>query len=172
IDTGHPDVLAWARDRLDAGVQARLDLRPGTEHTLEQVLDMWMQAYVPAHEGFAPVTDAAATREQFRTWFSDNLDLRPSFVARAPDGRTVAATLMTAEIDGILVPNLLDLAPGHGSALTGAAACVAATLLAVSPRPVEFEGHVDQDLYMSVMAMVPHRAAGVLTPMDMVLVRG
>lgn len=171
VPTDHPDVHAWAHGRLEAAERAGVEVRPGTERTMDELLDLWMEAYVPAHEGFAPVKDVDATREMFRSWFEDSLDRASSFIARA-DGRTVAATMMTAEIDGILVPNMLELSPGRPQAETGAAACVAATLLAVSPRPVEFEGHVDQALYMTVVGMIPHRSAGVLTPMDMVRIQG
>ncbi|MGC5584794.1 hypothetical protein [Ornithinimicrobium sp. W1665] len=172
IRTSHPDVLAWSQERLAKAERERLALAPGTDFTLEELLDLWMVAYVPAHQGFLPVKDVEATREAFRTWFAGSLDREASFVARAGDGRAVAATMMTAVIDGILVPNMVDVSPGHPASQTAAAACVAATILAVSPRPVEFEGHVDQALYMSVMDMVPHRSAGVLTPMDMVRIQG
>ncbi|WP_289018368.1 hypothetical protein [uncultured Ornithinimicrobium sp.] len=172
IPTDHPDVLAWSHEGLSAAELERLTLTPATDFTVEQLLDLWMVAYVPAHEGFLPVKDADATREKFRRWFAERLDRESSFVARDGDGHVVAATMMTAEIDGVLVPSLVEVWPGHPVAETAASACVAATVLAVSPRPVEFEGHVDQALYMSVMEMVPHRSAGVLTPMDMVRIQG
>lgn len=172
IPTSHPDVLAWSKERLATAERERLALAPGTDFTLEELLDLWMVAYVPAHQGFLPVKDAEATRAMFRTWFVESLDREASFVARAGDGHVVAATMMTAEIDGILVPNLVEVSPGHPASQTAASACVAATVLAVSPRSVEFEGHVDQALYLSVMEMVPHRSAGVLTPMDMVRIQG
>lgn len=172
IPTDHPDVLAWSHERLARAEREQLALASGTDFTLEELLDIWMAAYVPAHEGFLPVKDADATREMFRRWFAERLDREPSFVARDGDGHVVAATMMTAEIDGVLVPNLVEVSPGHPASETAASACVAATVLTVSPRPVEFEGHVDQPLYMSVMEMVPHRSAGVLTPMDMVRIQG
>ena len=81
---------------------------------------MWMAAYVPAHEGFLPVKDADATREMFRRWFAERLDREPSFVARDGDGHVVAATMMTAEIDGVLVPNLVEVSPGHPASETAA----------------------------------------------------
>ncbi|GGK75899.1 hypothetical protein GCM10011509_25610 [Ornithinimicrobium pekingense] len=172
IPSGDPDVHAWAHGRLGSAERDGIVLRRGTELTLDQLLDLWMEAYLPAHESFAPVKDVAETRETFRTWFSRGLDREATFVALAGDGRALAGSMMTSEIDGILVPAMIELAPEHPSGTTGAAACVAATLLAVSPRAVELEGHVDQRLYMSVLETIPHRSAGVLTPMDMVRIQG
>ena len=172
IPAGHPDVHGWGHGRLEAAERDGIVLRRGTELTLEELLDLWMEAYLPAHEDFMPVTDVEATREVFRTWFTRSLDREASFVAHAADGRALAGTVLASEIDDVLVPTVIELSPEHPLGVTGAAACVAATLLAVSPRAVELEGHVDQVLYMSVLETIPHRSAGVLTPMDMVRIEG
>lgn len=171
VPSGHPDVQDWARQRLAAAERAGVELRPGAEHTLDELLDLWMQAYLPMHESWAPVTDVAATREMFRTAFTESLNTAATFVAHT-DGHALAATLTTAELDGIPVPCMIELAPGHTAVEAGAAASMAAVLMALSPRSVEFEGHVDEPLYMRILQTIPHTGAGALTPMDLVRMQG
>ncbi|RIK16920.1 MAG: hypothetical protein DCC50_03390 [Acidobacteria bacterium] len=166
VPTGHADVLEWARGRLEDAEQAGVELRPGTELAVEELLDLWMPAYVRMHEHWAPVSDENLMREVFRDLFAGTLRQQDTFVA-AVAGHPVAATFMNA-YDGVLVPLMIETAPGHPAAETAGAASMAAMIRSVSPRPVEFEGHADEPTYMRILETIPHVAAGDLTPMDFV----
>lgn len=166
VPTGHADVLEWARARLEEAGHGGVELRTGMAFTTEELLGLWMGAYLPMHGSWAPVADADAARELFRGVLADVLDVERTFVA-CVDGQPVAATFLNA-FDGALVPLMVETEPGHRAGETAAAASMAAMLRAVSPRPVEFEGHADEPVYMRILETIPHRSAGALTPMDMV----
>lgn len=166
IPAGHGDVQEWAAERLGEAARAGVELRTGMQYTTEELLDLWMDAYLRMHERWAPVADVQRTREVLRRSLADTLDAEGTFVASV-DGRPVAVTFLNA-YDGALVPLMVEAEPGHPAAETAAAASMAAMLRQVSPRPVEFEGHVDEPVFMRVLETVPHRSAGALTPMDMV----
>lgn len=172
VPTGHPDVHAWVRTRLEAADRERMQLLPGSEFGLEELLDLWIDAYLPMHQTWAPVTDVDALRDGFATWFAEGLDPENTFVVSAEDGQPVAATFMVGELDGVLVPSMIQVQRGHPAAETGAAASMAAVLRAVGPRPVEFEGHADEPLYLRILESIPHRTSGRITPMHMVQIAG
>lgn len=166
IPTGHADVQAWARTRLEEADPIGVELRTGMEYTTEELLDLWMGAYLRMHASWAPVSDADATREVFRGVLAETLDVERTFVA-CVDRQPIAVTFLNA-FDGALVPLMVETEPGHPAAEPAAAASMAAVLSAVSPHPVEFEGHADEPLYLRILETIPHRSAGALTPMDMV----
>lgn len=171
VPTGHPEVHAWVRARLETAEQQGVQLGTGRELGLEALLDLWVEAYLPMHERWAPVTDVEALREGFDRWFAGGLDTEHTFVATA-EGDPVAATFLVGELDGVVVPCMVEVQRDHPAAETAAAASMAAVLEAVSPRPVEFEGHVDEPVYMRILESIPQRAAGQLTPMDIVRIEG
>lgn len=166
VPTDHADVQEWARGRLEDAEQAGIELRDGSEYTVEELLDLWMSAYLRMHERWAPVSDENVMREVFRGMFADTLRAQDTFVAVGA-GQPVAATFMNA-FDGALVPLMIETAPGHPVVETAAAASMAAMIRNVSPHPVEFEGHADEPTYMRILVSIPHVAAGDLTPMDFV----
>lgn len=168
VPAGHADVQEWAGARLEEAAQAGVELRTGMQHTTDELLDLWMDAYLRMHERWAPVADAQHMREVFRRLFADTLDAGGTFVARV-GGQPVAATFLNA-YEGALVPLMVEVQPGHPAAETAAAASMAAMLSSVTPHPVEFEGHVDEEVYMRILETLPHRSAGRLTPMDLVQV--
>lgn len=170
IPTGHPEVEAWIGERIEDARREGVELRPGSAFTTDELVDLAVDPYVRQHAHWAPVGDVDALPSQLRRWFAADLDADATSVALV-QGRPVAVTYLASEIDGVPVPLLMEIQPGHPRIETCAAATMAATLEAVSPRPVEFEGHADEAVYMRVLGTIPRRSAGTLTPMDIVQIR-
>ena len=63
------------------------------EYTTEELLDLWLGAYLRMHASWAPVSDADATREVFRGVLAETLDVERTFVA-CVDMQPIAVTFL------------------------------------------------------------------------------
>lgn len=165
--TAHPQVQAWAQAQLDRSQSAALRLASGDQYTLDELLDMWMAPYLRMHEDWAPTGDVEATREAFARRFAQDLDLARTTVA-VIDDRPVAAVFAVGPFDGTLMPILIQIDDHHPRAEESARAAIAGMLVRSTPTPVEFDGHADEPVYMSILEQIPQRSRGTLTPMNLV----
>ncbi|GAA1186977.1 hypothetical protein GCM10009584_31400 [Ornithinimicrobium humiphilum] len=164
--SAHPEVQAWAEDQL---VRSSNDvcLEAGDRYSLDDLLDMWMAAYVRMHEDWAPTGDVEATRQAFAGRFAHDLDLHRSSISLI-EGRPTAAVFTIGPLDGILMPVLIEIDPRHPGRELAARAAIATMLVRAAPTPVEFDGHADEPTYMRILQDIPQRSNGKLTPMNLV----
>lgn len=165
--TDHPEVHAWAKHQLEAARSSGINLKAGTDFTMDELLDMWMAPYPRMHESWAPTSDVEATREAFRGRFKQDLHLDRTVIA-SHEGRAVAATFTVGPFDGTYMPIMMELQLSHRMSEPSARASIAAMLTRTSPTPVEFDGHADEPVYMRILETIPQRSAGARTPMNLI----
>lgn len=181
FDTASKDVQTWAAETLREAEARGATVCSGAVCTLDELLDLWVAPYLRMHQGWAPIDDVAVAREGFCRRFEESLDRELTAVAEVA-GTVVAATFVVGPFDGVLMPILIQVDPpaeapavpgGSGEAHElAAAATIAAVLSRAEPLPVEFDGHADDAVYLSILERIPGRSAGALTPMDLVRVGG
>lgn len=165
--TDHPEVQAWAKAQLDQPPTPELRLATGDQYSLEELLDMWMAPYLRMHQDWAPTSDVEATRQAFAGRFAEDLDLERTTLA-VIDDRPVAAVFTVGPFDGTFMPIMIQVDHQHPRGEQAATAAIASMLIRSTPTPVEFDGHADEPVYMSILEQIPRRSSGTLTPMNLV----
>lgn len=164
--SAHADVQAWAQEQLGLS-RPGVHVESGDQYSLEDLVDMWMAPYLRMHENWAPTGDVEATRQAFATRFANDLDMRCTTVA-VIDERPVAAVFTIGPFDGVFMPVLIQIDDQHPDQEQAAKAALAAMLIRATPTPVEFDGHADEPIYLSILGQIPHRSNGKLTPMNLI----
>lgn len=170
FDTAHQDVRDWTREQRELASRGNLSVRTGDEYDLDELLDLWMAPYLRMHDSWAPTQDAQAARESFRARFTQDLDKQRTMIVGL-EAQPLAAVFTVGPFDGVLMPILTEVEPGHPASEAAARVAIASMLAAANPLPVEFDGHADEPTYMRILESIPQRASGKLTPMDLIEIR-
>lgn len=158
IDPSDPAVRAWVRDHEGP-------TRPGSEYSLEQVTELWIDHYVANHQHFGVTDDRSVLRASLGPFVERGMLLDLCRFVES-DGGPVAAAFVFRE--GPVLMGLVDaLNPGLPDARRHVAVAMAALLQAVPPEPFELDGHESSAHYPAVLATIPNVTAGELTPMEL-----
>lgn len=150
VDTGRADVRAWCVEH-DGG-----DTVPGRDVPRAALVDYFTEQYRWQHASWAPTVEVEALRGLVGEPFADDTDLDLSrFVVR--DGAVTAGCAVYA--DHLTPTSAIGCAEAADPARRGAraevASCMAAALIALDGRSMEFDGHVTDPHFHPLLATIP-----------------
>lgn len=164
LPTDADAVRNWCRDNSGPTV-------PGTQFSHDELVELWIRYYLPAHAGWlGRPLDRATLVERSQATIGEQLDHERTRIAVIDGAPVAAAFIWKWRLDPETIMGTCDaIDRDHPAARRAVAAAIAAVLDEACPTPVEFDGHEDDGgFYYEVVRTVPGRRASDFTPMHMV----